>query len=108
GATVLRGGATMNPSTEELLGAIREANARTVVVLPNDKNVVLAAQQAATHADVNVRVGVTHNVAQGMAALVAFDPAKQRNDVASEMAQVAERAQGLAVTDEIRDVTIVG
>src|SRR5438309_201722 len=55
GATVLRGGATMNPSTEELLGAIREANARTVVVLPNDKNVVLAAQQAATHADVNVR-----------------------------------------------------
>jgi len=108
GATVLRGGATMNPSTEELLGAIREANARTVVVLPNDKNVVLAAQQAATHADVNVRVVVTHNVAQGMAALVAFDPSKKPNDVASEMAQVAERAHGIEVTHAIRDATIDG
>ena len=108
GATVLRGGATMNPSTEELLGAIREANARTVVVLPNDKNVVLAAQQAATHADVNVRVVVTHNVAQGMAALVAFDPSKKPNDVASEMAQVAERAHGIEVTHAIRDATVDG
>jgi len=108
GATVLRGGPTMNPSTEDLLGAIREANARTVVVLPNDKNVVLAAQQAAKHADVNVHVVATHNVAQGMAALVAFDPTKDPTEVAAQMSEVANRAHGIEVTRAIRDATVDG
>jgi DAK2 domain fusion protein YloV len=108
GATPLLGGATMNPSTEELLGAIREANARHVVVLPNDKNVILAAQSAAKLADVIVTVIPTRTVAQGMAALVAFDATKEATQVAEEMREVAERAHGIEVTRAIRSTTIDG
>lgn len=108
GATPLRGGATMNPSTEELLGAIREANARHVVVLPNDKNVILAAQSAAKLADVQVTIIPTRTVAQGMAALVAFDATKDATQVAEEMREVAERAHGIEVTRAIRSTTVDG
>ncbi len=108
GATPLRGGASMNPSTEELLGAIREANARHVVVLPNDKNVILAAQSAAKLADVEVTVIPTRTVAQGMAALVAFDATKEATQVAEEMREVAERAHGIEVTRASRSTTIDG
>jgi dihydroxyacetone kinase-like predicted kinase len=108
GATPVRGGATMNPSTEELLGAIREANARHVVVLPNDKNVILAAQSAAKLADVAVTVIPTRTVAQGMAALVAFDARKEPAQVAEEMREVAERAHGIEVTRANRTTTIDG
>ena len=108
GATPLRGGASMNPSTEELLGAIREANARHVVVLPNDKNVILAAQSAAKLADVEVTVIPTRTVAQGMAALVAFDATKEATQVAEEMRDVAERAHGIEITRASRSTTVDG
>jgi DAK2 domain fusion protein YloV len=108
GASPLRGGPTMNPSTEELLAAITAANAKTVVILPNDKNVILAAQQAAKVSSVTVHVVPTRNVAQGMAALVAFDPAKDPADNARVMGEVADRAHGIEVTRAIRDATIDG
>ncbi len=108
GATPLRGGASMNPSTEEILGAIREANARHVIVLPNDKNVILAAQSAAQLADVRVTVIPTRTVAQGMAALVAFDATKDATLVAEEMREVAERAHGIEVTRASRSTMIDG
>ena len=108
GASPLRGGPTMNPSTEELLAAITAANAKTVVVLPNDKNVILAAQQAAKVSSVTVHVVPTRNVAQGMAALVAFDPAKDPADNAKVMAEVANQAHGIEVTRAVRDATIDG
>jgi fatty acid kinase len=108
GATPLRGGATMNPSTEELLGAIRAANARHVVILPNDKNVILAAQSAAKLADVTVTVIPTRTVAQGMAALVAFDATKDAAQVTDEMREVAERAHGIEITRASRTTTVDG
>ena len=108
GATPLRGGASMNPSTEELLGAIREANAQHVIVLPNDKNVILAAQSAAKLADAKVTVIPTRTVAQGMAALVAFEPGKDATQVADEMQEVAERAHGIEVTRASRSTTVDG
>jgi len=108
GATPLRGGASMNPSTEEILGAIREANARHVIVLPNDKNVILAAQSAAKLADVRVTVIPTRTVAQGMAALVAFDATKDATQVAEEMREVAERAHGIEVTRASRSTMVDG
>jgi dihydroxyacetone kinase-like predicted kinase len=98
----------MNPSTEELLAAITAANARTVIVLPNDKNVILAAQQAAKVSSISVHVVPTRNVAQGMAALVAFDPAKDLADNAKAMGEVADRAHGIEVTSAVRDATIDG
>ncbi|MGH2470779.1 MAG: DAK2 domain-containing protein [Candidatus Limnocylindria bacterium] len=108
GASPLRGGPTMNPSTEELLAAITAAYAKTVIVLPNDKNVILAAQQAAKVSSVTVHVVPTRNVAQGMAALVAFDPAKGPAENAKVMAEVADRAHGIEVTRAVRDATIDG
>jgi hypothetical protein len=108
GASPLRGGPTMNPSTQELLAAITAANAKTVVVLPNDKNVILAAEQAAKVSSTTVRIVPTRSVAQGMAALVAFDPAKDAASNAKEMGEVADRAHGIEVTRAIRDATIDG
>ena len=108
GASPLRGGPTMNPSTEELLAAINAANAKTVIVLPNDKNVILAAQQAAKVSSVAVHVVPTRNVAQGMAALVAFDPTKDPAENAKAMGEVADRAHGIEVTRAVRDATIDG
>jgi DAK2 domain fusion protein YloV len=108
GASPLRGGPTMNPSTEELLAAISAANAKTVIVLPNDKNVILAAQQAAKVSSVAVHVVPTRNVAQGMAALVAFDPTKDPAGNAKAMGEVADRAHGIEVTRAVRDATIDG
>jgi DAK2 domain fusion protein YloV len=108
GASALRGGPTMNPSTEELLAAIAAANAKTVVILPNDKNVILAAQQAAKVSSATVYVVPTRNVAQGMAALVAFDPEKDPAEIAKVMAEVADRAHGIEVTRAVRDATIDG
>jgi len=108
GATPLRGGASMNPSTEELLGAIRAANAGHVIVLPNDKNVILAAESAAKLADAKVTVIPTRTVAQGMAALVAFDATRDPTQVAEEMREVAERAHGIEVTRASRSTTVDG
>jgi DAK2 domain fusion protein YloV len=108
GASPLRGGPTMNPSTEELLAAVTAANANAVIILPNDKNVILAAQQAAKVSTVKVHVVPTRNVAQGMAALVAFDPAKDLAENAKAMGEVAERAHGIEVTRAVRDATIDG
>jgi hypothetical protein len=115
--TPLRGGATMNPSVGELLEAIRAANARTVVLLPNDKNVILAARQAAREAESAVELVETVSVAQGMAALVPFDPmagaeaAGTRRDVSEvvrEMRAAATGAHGIEVTHATRDTTIDG
>ena len=108
GATPLRGGATMNPSTEEILTGIRETNARHVIVLPNDRNVIMAAQSAAKLAECAVTVIPTRNVGQGMAALVAFDPAKDPRTVVDEMREVSERAHGIEVTRAIRASSIDG
>ncbi|HKY51303.1 MAG TPA: DAK2 domain-containing protein [Candidatus Limnocylindria bacterium] len=108
GATPLRGGASMNPSTEELLAAIREANALHVVVLPNDRNVILAAQSAAKLADVEVTVIPTRTVAQGMAALIAFDAGKDAAQIGEEMREVAEKAHGIEITRASRSTTVDG
>jgi len=108
GATPLRGGPTMNPSTEEILGGIREVNAAHVIVLPNDKNIILAAEAAAKLADGPVTVIHTRNIGQGMAALVAFDPTKEAGTAAKVMREVAERAHGIEVTRAIRATKIDG
>ncbi len=106
GGTPLRGGATMNPSTEEILTGIREVNAKHVVVLPNDRNIILAAESAARLAEVAVTVIPTRNVGQGMAALVAFDPTHEAGAAVAEMREVSERAHGIEVTRAVRATRI--
>ena len=109
GAHVVRGGATMNPSTEQLLDAMMRANARHVVVLPNDKNVILAAEQAAKlAAGTAVTVLQARNVAQGMAALAAWDQGEPADAAIATMRDAAERAHAIEITTAIRDAEVDG
>jgi hypothetical protein len=104
----LRGGATMNPSVGEIVAAIEEANAATVVVLPNDRNVILAAREAAKQAQTQVEVIPTASVAAGMAAVAAFDPMRPTAENIERMSAAAGEAHGIEVTRATRDATIDG
>ncbi len=108
GAHVVRGGASMNPSTEELLAAIRQANADHVIVLPNDKNVILAAEQAAKLAGGIVAVLPTRNLAQGMAALASWDPGEAALGAIATMREAMAGSHAIEITTAIRDAEVDG
>lgn len=105
---VVVGGQTANPSTGELLEAVRSVHAREVLVLPNNPNVVLAARQVAALADRPVSVVATRNAAEGLAALLALDPTRNAADNATEMTAAGRAIQSLSVTEAVRDATIGG
>ncbi|MFI5291842.1 MAG: DAK2 domain-containing protein, partial [Candidatus Limnocylindrales bacterium] len=93
---IVRGGQSANPSTGELLRAIREAPTRHVIVLPNNPNVKLAAQQAAALVpDKRVAVVPTRNAAEGIAALLGMDPTRGADENAAIMLKAARGIQSL-------------
>ena len=71
---VISGGQTMNPSTEDILNAIQSVGAKNIIVLPNNKNIIMASEQAANIADRNVVVLQTKSIPEGMSAMIAYDP----------------------------------
>lgn len=81
---VVNGGQTMNPSTDDILRAVQTVPASTVFVLPNNKNIIMAAEQAVSLADRNVVVLPTVTVPQGISAMLAFDP--EKDDLENQMA----------------------
>jgi DAK2 domain fusion protein YloV len=107
-AAVVKGGQAANPSTGELLEAVRDLDAREIVILPNNPNVVLAARQVASMADRPVAVVPTRNAAEGFAALLALDPTKDAAGNAAPMTEAGRSVQSLAVTESVRDATIGG
>ncbi len=109
GATAtVQGGATMNPSTRQILAAIESCSQEDVIVLPNNKNVVLAGQQAAKHSHKRVRVVGTTSVPQGMAALVALSPEQDLDDNAQLMEAARQDVRTIEVTKAIRTTSIDG
>ena len=108
GAEVVDGGATMNPSTSDLLAAIDRANAAEVVVLPNNGNVIMTAEQAAATRRRSVRVVPTRSIQAGLAALVAFDPAVTADENAEAMQETLDSVVTGAVTIASRDVQLNG
>jgi DAK2 domain fusion protein YloV len=108
GAEVVDGGSTMNPSTADLLAAIDRANAAEVVVLPNNGNVIMSAEQAAANAAKAVRVVTTRSIQAGLAALVSFDPALTAADNAAAMQETLHGVVTGAVTIASRDVQLNG
>jgi DAK2 domain fusion protein YloV len=108
GAEVVDGGSTMNPSTSDLLAAIERANAAEVVVLPNNGNVIMSAEQAAEHAAKVVRVIPTRSIQAGLAALVSFDPASTADENAEAMQETLDGVVTGAVTIASRDVQLNG
>jgi len=107
-AAVLAGGQSSNPSTGELLEAVRNVEAREIVLLPNNPNVVLAARQMAAMADRPVVVVPTRNAAEGFAALLAMDPGLDAQANLGPMTEAARAIQTLVVTEAVRDATIRG
>jgi DAK2 domain fusion protein YloV len=105
---VVMGGQSANPSTGELLAAVTALNAREVLVLPNNPNVVMAARQVAQMTDRTIGVVATRNAAEGFAALLALDPSKGADENAAEMTAAGRGIQTLAVTEAVRDATIGG
>jgi DAK2 domain fusion protein YloV len=105
---VVYGGQSANPSTGELLEAVNAVDAREIVLLPNNPNVVLAARQVASLVDRPVAVAATRNAAEGFAAMLALDPDKNAADNATSMTAAGRAIQSLAVTQAVRDATVSG
>ena len=105
---VVYGGQTANPSTGELLEAVKSVDAHEVLLLPNNPNVVLAARQVSAMSDRPVAVVATRNAAEGFAALLALDPEKGALENAGEMTTAGRAIQSLSVTEAVRDATIGG
>ena len=101
---VISGGQTMNPSTESILREIRKVPARTVFVLPNNKNIILAAEQAVPLVtDRKIIVVPTRTIPQGLSALLSFDPDASADENASAMLSAAENVATGTVTFAARD-----
>jgi len=108
GAHVVDGRSTMNPSTADLLAAIADAPAHAVVVLPNNGNVIMTAEQAAAHADKEVHVVPSRSLQAGLAALVAFDASLTGDENGRAMTEAAAAVATGAVTVASRDVELNG
>ena len=109
GATkIVEGGQTMNPSTAELVDAIETTPAAEVVLLPNNSNVILSAEQAARLSDKPVTVVPTDSLPAGLAAMVAFDAERSAADNATTMNEVVDGVRTGEVTIASRDVVMNG
>ncbi|MGM7681742.1 DAK2 domain-containing protein [Cytobacillus sp. Hm23] len=106
--SVIEGGQTMNPSTEDFVNAINEVNADNIIILPNNKNIILAAQQAATVIEGNVVVIPSKTVPQGMVSLLAFNPTIELTQNEQLMTDALSGVKTGQVTYAIRDTNIDG
>jgi uncharacterized protein len=100
---IVEGGQTMNPSTQDMLHAIESVPYEEVILLPNNKNVILAAKQVLGLTKKNVHVIETHSVPQGVAAVVAFRGERPGQGNLDAMKIEAERVQTIEVTHAVRD-----
>lgn len=105
---VIEGGQTMNPSTEDIVKAIKEVNAKKVIILPNNKNIIMAAQQAAEVTDEEVIVIPSKTVPQGMSALLAFNPSSSSEVNKEAMTDALNHVKTGQITFAVRDTSIDG
>jgi DAK2 domain fusion protein YloV len=100
---VVQGGQTMNPSTEDFVNAIKDLHAEHIIILPNNSNIIMAAQQAASLTDVPTIVIPTKSVPQGMAALVSFNGGESLQTNEEAMTAAAQQVKTGLVTNSVRD-----
>lgn len=105
---VISGGQTMNPSTEDILKAIDAVNADQVIVLPNNKNIFMAADQAAEVADIPVVVVPSKTISQGMTAMLAFNDQVGLAQNQAAMTEMLTSVVSGSLTHAIRDTAIDG
>lgn len=100
---IVTGGQTMNPSTEDILREVNRTPAETVFVFPNNKNIIMAAEQCAPICEKNVRVIPTRSVPQGVAALAYMDPEQSADELETFFREAAERVHTAQITYAARD-----
>ena len=105
---IVEGGQTMNPSTADLLSAVRALDADEAIILPNNSNILLAAEHAAANADRTVEVVAADSIPAGLAAMVAFDGSLSASENAAEMREAVSAVKTGEVTIASRDVTMNG
>jgi dihydroxyacetone kinase-like predicted kinase len=103
--TQVRGGQSMNPSTAELVEAVRATGSSEVIILPNNKNIRPVAEQVAQLVDIPVRVVPTNSIVEGFAALLAYDPGASAEVNVAAMSESASRVVAAEVTQAVRDTT---
>ena len=106
---VVLGGQTMNPSLADLKKAVEKVKAETVIILPNNSNIVLTAQQLVEHVDdKQVKVIPTESIQEGVGALMRFDESLEPEDLVEEMIDGAKGVTSLSVTYAVRDTKLNG
>ncbi len=102
-AEIIEGGQTMNPSAGDIADAIKKAHAETVYVFPNNKNIILAAEQSVTMVDCDVKIIPTTTLPQGISALISFDVCLSADENAENMKEAASLVETGLVTYAVRD-----
>ncbi|AVK62951.1 hypothetical protein C5Z26_01905 [Lactobacillus sp. CBA3606] len=105
---IIAGGQTMNPSTADIVKAVNASGAKRALVLPNNKNIFLAAEQAADVADIPVEIVHSKTISQGMTAMLAFNPEAELTANQSAMEETLDTVVSGQVTHAVRDTTIDG
>ncbi|HPP30865.1 MAG TPA: DAK2 domain-containing protein [Soehngenia sp.] len=105
---IITGGQTMNPSIEDILSAIEKSNAENIIILPNNSNIILAAEQAKNVSEKNVHIVPSKNIAQGISAMVAFDPDKELIENINNMNKAMSNVVSGQVTYSVRDTQLNG
>ena len=107
---VVSGGQTMNPATEDIVNAVRKVNAKNVIILPNNSNIVMTAEQAATvlEDEIHVIVIPSKTIPQGLAACMMYNTEASLDENVNEMTSALEDVQTGQVTFAIKDTTIDG
>ena len=105
---VLEGGQTMNPSVNDVVELVSKINADNVFVLPNNKNIILACEQAKELVDCNLVVIATVNVPEGISAAMAFNPEGEAEEVGNAMSSAFKNVSCIQVTHAVRDTEIDG
>ncbi|MCD8049784.1 MAG: DAK2 domain-containing protein [Clostridia bacterium] len=102
-AYIISGGQTMNPGTEDILAAIEKTNAESAIILPNNKNIILAAEQARDLAEIPVKVIPTKTIPQGITAMMNFLPEGTLDDNAAAMTEALDTIKSGSITHAVRD-----
>ncbi|MBU7554524.1 DAK2 domain-containing protein [Pediococcus ethanolidurans] len=105
---IISGGQTMNPSTADIVAAINDSHAERAIVLPNNKNIFLAAEQAIEVADIPAKIVHSRNISQGMTALMGFNPDSKLDENVAAMEDNLTSVKNGEVTTAIRDTTVQG
>ena len=105
---IISGGQTMNPSTEDFIKAVEQVNARHIIILPNNKNIFMAAQSAAEVIEQPAAVIETRTIPQGLTSLLAFDSSKSIEENHDRMTAALTDVISGSVTTAVRDTTIDG